>query len=367
MTTNPFSKTMSSSRFRNVNKTGGSTGDRRARLLEDSLPGQSSDGSGGGGGDDSTQGDGAWNNFGHGTNTNTRSNTNTDSSSHDRNRSEMPSWLQNHYNGMSTDDRNNPGSDGYFTSGNDLYDTLMGEAGQMQDAADRHYGRVLERENEYGNFLDGIQGRYEDSRVDTSMNPEDYASVQRAEQEYNAFEDRTAQDISSTIAGHQAQFQTQQDAVNSGMRPDGSMMTAAEQTDARFGLNQQMGVGRQQAVNTIMSTYNQQKSALGMQVAGLTGQAEQLRQQGQIINAGNQIKAMELENSGRNALAQLTLNNPETVVSILGGLMSLNEMGASMATLFGSQQWNDENNGFLSIDELKESYSQRWRGWNDWT
>jgi len=259
---------------------------------------------------------------------------------------DMPEWLQQYY-GAGGNNNVQPGSDGYFTGGQTLQDILYGEAARMQGAADRHFDRVLNREDQYEDFLGGIQGRYEDSRLDTSTAPEDYASVRRAEQEYNAFADRTAQDISSTVSGYQAQFQNQIDSVNNGMRADGSMMTAQEQADSRFALNQNMAVGRQQAITSIMSSYNQQKAALGMQVAGMTGQAEQLRQQAQIVNAANQMKALELENSGRVALAQLTLNNPETVVSVLGGLMALNEQGVAMNQLFGSQS-NNENQGMYT-------------------
>jgi hypothetical protein len=259
---------------------------------------------------------------------------------------DMPAWLQQYY-GAGGNNNVQPGSDGYFTSGQTLQDILYGEAGRMQGAADRHFDRTLAREDEWGSFLGGIQGRYEDSRVSTGVAPEDYASVRRAEQEYNAFADRTAQDISSTVAGYQAQFQNQIDSVNNGMRTDGSMMTAQEQADMRFAIDQNMAVGRQQAVTTIMSNYSQQKSALGMQVAGMIGQAEQHSQQGRIVDAANQMNALQLENAGRGAYANFTLNNPETVVSVLGGLMALNEQGAAMSQLFGSQG-NNANQGLYS-------------------
>lgn len=246
-------------------------------------------------------------------------------------------WLQDYYAQFQQGGGGSDyGGDGFFTSGGDLMSILFGEAGAMQQAGDNHFLRVLEREGQLEDFLNSMQGRFENLMLPT-QNPEDYASVQRAEQALADFEDRTAQDMSSYNAAMTRQFQNQYQSVMGGMRADGTMMTPQEQADAKFQLQQQIGVSRQQGLTAIMSDYNKHAAAMGMQVAQLTANAEQMNQQANVINLTNQMRVMELELQGRGMLAQLTLNNPETVVSVLGGLMQLNQMGAGFQLMFGSQ------------------------------
>ena len=265
----------------------------------------------------------------------------------------MPDWLRDLYRGQNGElpfGGDDYSGYGFFTGGEDLMRILLGEAGEMQGAADDHYNRILEREGQLEGFLDSMQGRYEDSRLST-MDPTEYASVQRAEQALADFQNRTAQDMSSASMAMQRQFATQHNDVMAGMRPDGSMMTPQEQQDASFRLEQTIGTARQQTMTTLMTNYNREAAAMGMQVAQMTNAAEQMNQQAEIVNATNQMRVMELELQGRQSLAQLTLNNPETVVSVLGGLMQLNQMGAGLHQMFGSLGGSDYGEYLAQLDQ----------------
>lgn len=218
----------------------------------------------------------------------------------------------------------NPGE--FFASGGDFRDVLFGELGTIQEKADAHFDRTSNREDQLESFLDGIQGKYEDTRLST-QNPEDFASVKRAEQALKEFEDLTAQNMSAAASGLQQQFQGQMSMIQSGRRADGTLMSPSEQRASQHQLNQQIGISKQQALTPILNQNNTQRAQMGFQVAGLMSQAEQLNQRAEQINATNQISAMQLELQGRQGLAQYTMQNKESVVSVFRGLIDLAQMG----------------------------------------
>lgn len=208
-------------------------------------------------------------------------------------------------------------------------DAMMGEIDALQGAADRQFGRQSERERQLEDLIGTIQERMEQNRIELK-NPREYDFVKRGEQALSQFNDMTAQNISSAASGLRGQYMGAISAVNSGRRADGTMMTSAEQAQARYQLQGQLNNSTAQALTPIVNQHNAQRAAMGFQVAGLMVQAEQLNHQAHQINAANELNALNLELQGRQALAQYTMANRESVVSLFNGMMQLAQAGMSL-------------------------------------
>lgn len=215
--------------------------------------------------------------------------------------------------------------------------TMAGEIEQLQGASDRHFERTSSRESQLEGFVDGISGSVAEQMIDI-QNPEDFASVRRAEQALKDFEDRTAQDMSAAALGIREQLAGDFAALQGGMRPDGTMMSPAEMDSARYNLQAKAGRAVQTTLTGIMSQYNQQRAQMGMNVAAMTNAAEQWNLQAQQINAANNLNALQLEAQGRTALSQYTMANKESVVSKFSGLMQL--LHAGLTPMHGGGGFN---------------------------
>jgi len=215
-------------------------------------------------------------------------------------------------------------------------DAMLGEIDALQGAADRQFDRQSEREQQIEDFIGTIQERMERNRIEVK-NPREYDFVQRGEQALSQFNDMTAQNISAAASGIRGQMQGAISMVNSGRRPDGTLMTPQEQAQARYQLQGQLNNASSRALTPIVNQHNAQRAAMGFQVAGLMVQAEQLNHRAHQINAANELNALNLELQGRTALAQYTMQNRESVVSLFNGMLQLAQVGMDL------NDYRDEN------------------------
>ena len=313
--------------------------------------------------------------------------------------------------------------------GNSAVDSLFGvlsdEQQRTQDAADRQFGRNNEQISSYGDFLGnlnpslmgvadqgasmlydaagqaiglgdaavaGQQGRGDAimsalngdlarvegtaGRIEGDANTAlGYAAagVRAASNAAGNYQSDSQANISATVAGINRQMQTRSRLVNSGLNPDGTMMTPAERQAAQ----RQLTFDTMQATSGVVSQMREEQSriaaSLGMQLAGtnisagqialgaagarseagrmregvattragvgttVAGQAmdaERIRANyrqlsasllesgGNMRNAANAL-AMQLESQGRTAMAEMVRNNPESVVSRFASLLQL--------------------------------------------
>lgn len=176
------------------------------------------------------------------------------------------------------------------------------------------------------------------------------------EQAISDFKDTSAQDAANAAFGLRRNVQSAMQQINSGLNPDGSMMTPAERQAATQQLFAQTEDTVSQTVTGIFSNMNQQVSAMQGNLANITmGQSQtamaggQLRAQmgtsfgSQTLEAhnlgqrmaelganyramGEQAVASALQQSvmfemqGRTAVAEMIRSNPRQFVSLFAGL-----------------------------------------------
>lgn len=306
-----------------------------------------------------------------------------------------------------------------------LFGTVTDENARMQAAADRQFGRNNEQIQGYGDFLStlnpslmgvsdrnaallfGAAGqatglgdtavRDQRSRGDAIMAALEgdlsrvggtadriegdadaalrygAAGVRAAGNALGGYQSDSQANISATVSGLHRQMQTRSQLVNSGINPDGTMMTPAERQAAQ----RQLTFDTMQATSGVVSQMREEQSRiaaqLGMQLAGtnisagqialgaagarteagrlregvattratvgssVSGQAldvERLRtgyrqlasgllESGANMRSSALTLALQLESQGRIAMAEMVRNNPESVVSSFASLLQL--------------------------------------------
>jgi len=221
------------------------------------------------------------------------------------------------------------GGNAAISDPSDLMEAMFSDMSRMQDAADESYQRGLDQEEQWENLLAGIMPTIEDQLIEVK-DPAESEAYKRAQQEYERFVDTSAQNISAAAAGIQGRYQSSMNMVNTGRRPDGSLMTPAEKAAARHQLGGQMNNDIARAMAPMVDASNRQKAQLGMQAAGFLAQQEQLNIQAQQINAANILNGIQLQLQGRAALAQYVQQNQRSIVSTFQGLMALAQAGMDL-------------------------------------
>lgn len=119
--------------------------------------------------------------------------------------------------------------------------------------------------------------------------------VDFAQKALTGFKDMTAADISSNIWGMQRSFETQAKQLETGLGPDGNVMTAGEIQQARAALRQDFEGSRQQVITGIQSRQNEMIASLTNNISQAKfSQAGILQGNAQTLgaydtNAGNQM------------------------------------------------------------------------------
>lgn len=286
---------------------------------------------------------------------------------------------------------------------------LLSDTNRMQGAADRQFMRNQAQIDSMGAFLGGLQPTLDaqaagfqnelrgfgsqaqalgdqqvdriersnaetrarqDPLIDSAMDTQKLAEWGMADA-VNRFEDRAAQDASAVAEGIRRSMKTSLKMARSGMRPDGSSMTAEEQHAVMQEMEFETGRQVQAAITPLMSDYNRARASLDQSLASLRSQgaATRLQAAGQVAStdqagtqnllaaqagrrdmanlasslsqAGAQLRqtalltAVQLEAQGRMNLAQLVQQNPETIVSWFQGLLAMQGVDAATNGLGG--------------------------------
>jgi hypothetical protein len=216
---------------------------------------------------------------------------------------------------------------------------------------------------------------------------------------------------SSTAAGIYSQMQDQIRQAQSGIRPDGTLMTEGERQQTMATLQQNTSLAVNQALTPIFAQTQQVIAQLGMGVAqmrqnqaqgfqgaaGLAYQGEQgaanMRMQGQVggaqveqqaqqqaynyrntaanLSQAATLQSLNLEMQGRTALADMVRQNPEGQVGIFQGMMALSQYtqaqnqisgrygGGGMNWNQGQQQGQQQGGGFNPFGMNSGSFASR--------
>jgi hypothetical protein len=291
--------------------------------------------------------------------------------------------------------RNNQQIDAYGNFIGGLNGTLMGVAdqgaGALRDAAgqavglgdaavagDRSRGdAIMAALNGDLDRVGGVAGRIEGD-ANTALG---YArgAVNAAGGAVSGYQSDSQANISASVAGLDRQMQTRMRLVNSGLNPDGTMMTPAERQAAQRQLAFDTGQATSGLVSQMREEQNRIMAGLRMQLAGtnvqagqialgaagarteagrlregvattrasvgsaVSGQAQeaertrlQYRQlASSLLEVGSNMRnaasalAMQLESQGRTAMAEMVRNNPESVVSRFASLLQLHSIASA--------------------------------------
>lgn len=255
-------------------------------------------------------------------------------------------------------------------------DELAGVAGRAEALGQQQVNDVTRRADDVMSKFDA--GRDTFSRDINQGYRLGDQSVSGFQQAISDYADRGAQDASVIASGIRANSSQQMKMARAGIHPDGTPMTAAEQHDAVFQVERATSEQVQSAVTPVLTQYNntvaslrqtlaslqQSNAGLRMTGAGIKEDYEKSRGQlgatlnGQILQAhanqnnlmqisaglheartaalnAAQLAAVNYEMQGMNTVAQLTQQNPESVVSWFQGLLALYSAGAAMNPAMG--------------------------------
>lgn len=209
---------------------------------------------------------------------------------------------------------------------------LSDELPLLQSAADRQFTRNTEPIANMRGLI-GRSGEFTATGEATASSLDQMAQAQRDEFEagvrdtMSRFDTTYADDVTAAIAGIRESYQPTLQAIRNGMNPDGTLMTPAQQKDAMFALQRQVGSQVQEVVTQMASSYNQARASLA---AGFSGQrlssqqtAASLAQTAASIRNAAQAAALQFEASGNQVMADLIYRNPESIVSRFQGLLAL--------------------------------------------
>ena len=136
--------------------------------------------------------------------------------------------------------------------------------------------------NEFKNFRDQQMARV--SQDISKANALSEESTEGFKQAISQYSDRSAQQAGDLRIGLERQYQSAMKDINSGMNPDGTMMSPAEKAANRQNLQQSMGEQVSQGVNQIFTAFNDTKISM-------EGNLASLRQaQSQTAMAGGQLR-----------------------------------------------------------------------------
>lgn len=205
---------------------------------------------------------------------------------------------------------------GYADTALSLGDAQYGNIeGAAREARDRTWGQTDDiragvsdiqgrQADLYDRTLRGADANYADVIGDVNAS---YSLMDAAGDEYlnefvKKFDDRSVQDAAIAANATAEWGMSQMKMARSGLRPDGTRMTAAEQQQAVTGIQQQVGEQVQTAVGQITSSYNQARVGLGETLAGIRQNAAMARQSGAQIK----LAAQQTRLQGYSLGAQLT-------------------------------------------------------------
>lgn len=216
------------------------------------------------------------------------------------------------------------------------------ETNLLQQAADRQFVRNNEP---IGNMRDllGRSGEITQVGNETAQGLTDLSNRQSTAFEAGVneamgnFDQTYASDVQAAISGIRESYQPQMQAIRNGMNPDGTLMTPAQQKDAMFAMNSQVGSQVQNTFTQLASSYNQARASLAQGFSGQRLNSQQLagslQQTAASIRNAAQATALQFEASGNQAMADLIYRNPESIVSRFQGLLAL----AGLASAPGAQ------------------------------
>lgn len=206
------------------------------------------------------------------------------------------------------------------------------EADLMQLAADRQFVRNQEPINNMRELI----GRSGEFTATGERTANDLTALgDRQSQDFEAgvseamgnFDQTYAADVTAAISGIRESYQPQMQAIRNGMNPDGTLMTPAQQKDAMFAMNQQIGGQVQNTYTQLASQYNQARAQLAQGFSGQRLNSQALvgsyMQQASAIRNAAQASALQFEASGNQAMADLIYRNPESIVSRFQGLLAV--------------------------------------------
>lgn len=276
--------------------------------------------------------------------------------------------------------------------------SMFGDIQRQQQAADRQHQRLGEQTAGFEEFIQGRAGdfeqlageqagvlgseaerlramgegqlsaleedraKFEEFKTDTLGNLEE--RLGRSEKTFGdairRFEKEQTQALPAAIAaGIRADAQAQMKEIQSGLRPDGSMMTEAERQDAMMQVQTRTARQVQQAVVPVQEraqenlaqlrvgfsqlqqgnaaleaqirtefgrqdiSFQQQKTQLQGVQAQLGSMAANLVSLGEQLRSAAQLNAVNFEMQGRLSVSELIRQNPESVVGVFAGLAAL--------------------------------------------
>lgn len=243
-----------------------------------------------------------------------------------------------------------------------MNDLVNGVGGRVEGAANREAGRM----DDFASKLEDPNGAgQQDANLANKYAADAVGTQQRAEKEY---QDDNAQTMASTSEAIQRSFQGQMNEIKN------SNMTDEEKQSATFQLQGQMRSQMSQAMAPLVTRGQEMMANLknnlaqtqmgagqtalgaGQQRGNTLQMAQHAREWSGNLRASAPATAAGLEMQGRQALAGMIRDNPETVVSKFQGLMGLfagqkaygtNEYGFSggefkpqgMGASLGSRLW----------------------------
>lgn len=214
-----------------------------------------------------------------------------------------------------------------------LSSALMSDLENDQTLRDEQYNRV-------NNEIEGLRGFFgqgaEEYTQQAGQDADRLRSVaeeqralfeQKADDVMGQYEDYTAQQLSNSTAAIERRFQSDLQMVNSGTRPDGTLMSPGEQAAMRQQLSAQIGSEVFTQMTNIQTSFNQTRAQLGLalneQRLNSFQVQNQMEMQASAITQAAGMQALQFEAQGRMAIAELVRSNPRTSVSLFEGMSAL--------------------------------------------
>lgn len=196
-----------------------------------------------------------------------------------------------------------------------------------------------------GDAMSGPNARFNEF-ADRTIAQND-AAIQTARDSRSEFESFANQRTLDQITGERAALQNELNMVNSGVNPDGSMMTPAQRDAARRGLVDQV---RRRSASIQSSNASQDQQILNQLDANIASmQTQAAAQSGQLAAiqsslqqfeastvANAQMTALMAEAQGDLQYADFLRNNPYNPVSLFAGVAALTQASRSGAGGVGS-------------------------------
>lgn len=221
-------------------------------------------------------------------------------------------------------------------------DVLGRETEALQGAANRQFQRntnatrgvegVVNRAGEFQQL-----GEQEASRLEDVSGGLDRRFEEAAAETLGRFDTNFADDMAAAVAGVRRGVQGTLNAIRNGLGPEGTVLTAAEQRDRMFALEQSVGEQVQTVYTSLSSAFNNARASLATNLNAQRLQSFEgvraMQSMASNIRTAAQAAALQFEVQGRTQVADMIYRNPESVVSYFNALMGL----ASVATAPGGR------------------------------